>query len=305
MMEPLAKLTGTTHNMRRRAALVAAGTVLTMVSGIPLGLADEPAPTDSSQHPNVSSTDDSLTIFSTTIASHTTTNTWSINAQPDAHRVNVKPGEPAVVQQVVEVTHTGRTLSAFELRGTIIVANSADTPRDVTVGTLVPGTTCDVVNGTHRSVAPGSQIVLAFTCAAGTGFQPANSDVATAMVSWQHGGVAHTLDAADEPITWDGLYLHNTVDVHDIDGDELSVLGSLLVDTDGTLRLLTPESGTVDGTVARFTYQAQLGTPADSCKTWTSLGVVAGDDGEHVASDPASVTVCPRPITPGLPHTGN
>lgn len=305
MMEPQAQLSGTTHFMRRRAALVAAGTVLSMVSGIPLGLADEPAPTDSTNRPTVSFADDSLTILSATTAAHTTTNTWSINAQPDGRRVNVTPGESATVEQVVEVTHIGRTLSLFQVRGTVTVANAADTPRVVTVSTLIPGTTCDVADGVNRTVPAESHVALSFSCAAGTSFHPGDSDSSTSTVTWQHEGIAHTLDAAAEPIIWDGLYLHNTVDVYDIDGDDLSVLGSLLVDTDGTLRLLTPESGTVDGSVARFTYRAQFDATPNSCTTYTSLGVVAGDEGQHVASDPASVTVCPRPSAPGLPHTGN
>ena len=218
--------------------------------------------------------------------------------------MNVANGEPATVEHVVDVTHTGRTLSLFELGGTVTVRNSDDTPRAVTVSTVVAGTTCEVTDGVDRTVPAGGQVSLPFTCGAGTDFHPGVNDSTASTVAWQHDGVAHRRDAV-EPISWDGLYLHNTVDVHDIDGDELSVLGSLLVDTDGTLRLLTPESGTVDGPVARFAYRVQLDGNRNSCKTWTSQAVVAGDEGEHVASDPTSVTVCPRPSAPGLPHTGD
>ncbi len=277
-----------------------------MIGGVPLGLANEPVPADSVSASGPTNDDASLKIISTTNASHVTTNEWAIKAGPDGARVDVARGQVANVAQVVEVTHVGRVLSDVVLGGSITVTNSADAARTATVGTSIPGTTCDVVDGVNRVVPAQGEAAFTFTCAPGADFQPRDSDANTAFVSWRHEGVDHRLDAAAEGLGWDGLYLHNTVDVHDIDGDDLSVLGSLLVAPDGTLQLLTPESGTVDGSVARFAYSVQLDGSPNACRAYTSLAVVAGDGGAHVTTDSASVAVCPRPAAaPGLPKTGN
>ncbi len=171
--------------MRCHAALVAAGTVLITVSGIPLGLANEPVPTVSASPVNATTDGDSLKIVTTTKASHVTANVWAIKAGPDSAHITVSPGESANVAQVVAVTHTGRTLTRFELDGSVIVENPAVTELTATVSTIIAGTRCDVTEGVNRIVPAQGQLALSFVCEAGPGFQPGVSDITTATVSWQ------------------------------------------------------------------------------------------------------------------------
>ncbi len=303
-MESLARLSGATHSMRCRAALVAAGTVLFVVGGTPSGLANEPPPTASATHGDAVTAVDSLKIFNVFTASHSTSNSWTIRAKPDDARVELPRGELAAVDHIVEVRHTGRTMSRFEFSGTISVTNPATSARAITVSNTLPGTTCHVADAVGRSIAPNTRMDFTFSCVPDAGFLPGVNDTTTASVSWTDDDGVRTMEAVDD-VGWDGLYLHNTVDIHDINDNEISVLGSLMVEPDGALTLLTPESGTVDGAVAHFTYRAQLEGIPNACKTYATMGVVAGDRGEHVASDPASVIVCPPSTAPGLPHTGN
>ncbi len=218
--------------------------------------------------------------------------------------VELPRGEVADVEHIVEVRHTGRTMSRFEFTGTISVINPATSARTITVSNTLPGTTCHVADALDRSIPSKTRLDFPFSCVPNAGFLPGVNDTTTASVSWTDDNVVRTMETAED-VGWDGLYLHNTVDIHDINDNEISVLGSLMVEPDGALTLLTPESGTVDGAVARFTYRAQLEGIPNACKTYATMGVVAGDNGEHVASDPASVIVCPRSTAPGLPRTGN
>ncbi|WP_147454043.1 hypothetical protein [Tessaracoccus antarcticus] len=207
---------------------------------------------------------------------------------------------------MVEVTHTGRTLTSSDVRGTISVTNPATTSRLATISDTFAGITCVVADGLGRVIPAASSTDFTFTCDTGTNFQPRTTDSNVAAVTWSDGGVEHTLTTPAEEISWDGLYLDNTVDVQDIDGAELSVLGSLTVGTDGSLRLMTPESGTLQGSTARFAYRVQLDGRAGKCTPYNTTAVVAGDEGKNVASDAASVQVCAAASAgPGLPHTGH
>ena len=300
-MEPAVPLSGAAHPMRRRAALVAAATALLSVSGMPSGLAEEPAPTG----PTATDVAGRISLSTTVTGSHVSTNMWSISSAPKSLRVEVQGTNVANVDYFVAATYGGRTLSEFSLGGTITVVNDAPSSRTVTVTEAMPGTACTVTDGVERTIAAAGSTSFPFTCTPDDGFQPKDSDTSTASVTWTEDGTLHQLSTGAEEVGWDGRYVDNTVDIFDIDGNELSVLGSLMVSPANALQLITPGSGTLDGSIWRFTYRAQLdGTPGQ-CRTYTTEAVVAGDDGQHIASDPASVEVCASAGFPGLPHAGN
>lgn len=281
--------------------MVAAITALFSVNGMPSGLAEEPVPAG----PAARDTTAQMAISSTVTGSYVSTNTWSITSAPKNARVDVRRNNLASVDYFVAVTLQARTLSEFSLGGTVAVMNDSPSPRLVTVTETVPGTTCTVTDGVGRTIPAGSRTEFPFTCLPGTGFQPKAGDTISASVTWRSAGTRHQLSTEAAEVGWDGRYVDNTVDIQDIDGDELSVLGSLMVSPAGVLQLITPESGTVEGSTARFTYRAQLdGTPGH-CRTYSTEARVAGDNGTPVASDPASVEVCATAESPGLPHTGN
>ncbi|MEO7587993.1 MAG: hypothetical protein ABIS84_08195 [Arachnia sp.] len=234
-----------------------------------------------------------------------TTNAWSIVSTPKNARVSLRAAGPTSAEYVVEVTHRGRILTSSDVRGTITVTNPGPASRVATVSDTFAGITCVVADGLERTIPATGSVDFAFTCEPSDGFQASDTDSNVAAVTWSDDETQRTASTTAEEIGWDGLYLHNTVDVYDMDGDELSVLGSLRVTSDGALKLMTPESGTLQGRTARFAYTAQLEGRPGTCTPYNTTAVVAGDEGKVVASDDASVQVCASSPSPGLPHTGN
>ncbi|GAB2571906.1 fibronectin type III domain-containing protein [Leucobacter ruminantium] len=217
-------------------------------------------------------------------ASLTRTYEWDIEkaaTNRDSLAVDPTTGEATVEYEVV-TTEGGYTDANPQLNGEILVANPSATSTYTFTATVTAdgtGLSCSVTDGEDRSIAPGADLTLAYTCTGSPGSDLDRTLTASVVVSDPVSDPPLDPVTASEDIEYQLNEVDRTVNVTDealIDGAPQPV------------RDFGPYTWSAEGTEHTENYDLDVTVPAGDCLAVTNTAEIT----ETGLSDSESLTAC-------------